>query len=216
MLAALSPHEAVRDAGRHGQSARRSRQHHRHRGRVKVLRAARRAERAGRRRRRPRPRPPAHPALWGMMAVCVLARVGAGRRCSSTWRRWSADWWRRRRPSSRWCRTRSTSAARDSRSTSGSRWAQGRTPRTTAAQRRVGGRAVPDGSAIARGRQGRALDARLAAVQRLWRAGPGGAGRRATSTSAVRQYALAISFMMSEIRHQPSRKDQRDRSVLDM
>ncbi len=32
----------------------------------------------------------------------------------------------------------------------------------------------------------------------------------------VRQYALAISFMMSEIRHQPSRKDQRDRSVLDM
>jgi len=33
---------------------------------------------------------------------------------------------------------------------------------------------------------------------------------------AVRQYALAISFMMSEIRHQPSRKDHRDRSVLDL
>jgi protein phosphatase len=33
---------------------------------------------------------------------------------------------------------------------------------------------------------------------------------------AVRHYALAISFMMNEIRHQPSRKDERDRSVLDM
>ena len=35
-------------------------------------------------------------------------------------------------------------------------------------------------------------------------------------TRAVREYALAISFMMSEIRRQPARKDQRDRSVLDM
>jgi protein phosphatase len=34
-------------------------------------------------------------------------------------------------------------------------------------------------------------------------------------TTAVRQYALAISFMMSEIRGQASRKDQRDNSVLD-
>jgi protein phosphatase len=33
---------------------------------------------------------------------------------------------------------------------------------------------------------------------------------------AVREYALAISFMMSEIRRQPARKDQRDKSVLDM
>jgi protein phosphatase len=32
---------------------------------------------------------------------------------------------------------------------------------------------------------------------------------------AVREYALAISFMMSEIRNQPSRKDSRDSSVLD-
>ena len=32
---------------------------------------------------------------------------------------------------------------------------------------------------------------------------------------AVREYALAISFMMSEIRRQPSRKDHRDSSVLD-
>jgi protein phosphatase len=34
--------------------------------------------------------------------------------------------------------------------------------------------------------------------------------------SAVREYALAISFMMNEIRHQPSRKDPRDSSVLDL
>jgi protein phosphatase len=34
-------------------------------------------------------------------------------------------------------------------------------------------------------------------------------------TRAVREYALAISFMMSEIRRQPSRKDHRDSSVLD-
>ena len=33
---------------------------------------------------------------------------------------------------------------------------------------------------------------------------------------AVREYALAISFMMSEIRRQPARKDKRDRSVLDL
>jgi hypothetical protein len=33
---------------------------------------------------------------------------------------------------------------------------------------------------------------------------------------AVREYALAISFMMSEIRRQPSRKDRRDSSVLDL
>jgi PPM family protein phosphatase len=33
---------------------------------------------------------------------------------------------------------------------------------------------------------------------------------------AVREYALAISFMMSEIRRQPARKDQRDKTVLDM
>ena len=32
---------------------------------------------------------------------------------------------------------------------------------------------------------------------------------------AIRQHALAISFMMNEMRHQPSRKDQRDRTVLD-
>ncbi len=35
-------------------------------------------------------------------------------------------------------------------------------------------------------------------------------------TRAVREYALAISFMMSEIRRQPARKDQRDNSVLDL
>ncbi len=35
-------------------------------------------------------------------------------------------------------------------------------------------------------------------------------------TRAVRQYALAISFMMSEIRRQPARKDQRDSTVLDL
>ena len=35
-------------------------------------------------------------------------------------------------------------------------------------------------------------------------------------TRAVHEYALSISFMMSEIRRQPSRKDQRDRSVLDL
>lgn len=35
-------------------------------------------------------------------------------------------------------------------------------------------------------------------------------------TRAVREYALSISFMMSEIRRQPSRKDHRDRSVLDL
>jgi len=35
-------------------------------------------------------------------------------------------------------------------------------------------------------------------------------------TTAVREYALAITFMMSEIRHQGARKDQRDNSVLDM
>ena len=35
-------------------------------------------------------------------------------------------------------------------------------------------------------------------------------------TRAVREYALAISFMMSEIRRQPARKDQRDKSVLDL
>ncbi len=34
-------------------------------------------------------------------------------------------------------------------------------------------------------------------------------------TTAVRQYALAISFMMSEIRGQSARKDHRDNSVLD-
>jgi hypothetical protein len=34
--------------------------------------------------------------------------------------------------------------------------------------------------------------------------------------TAVREYALAISFMMNEIRHQPSRKDPRDSSVLDL
>ncbi len=34
--------------------------------------------------------------------------------------------------------------------------------------------------------------------------------------AAVRQYALAISFMMSEIRCQPARKDQRGRSVIDL
>jgi serine/threonine protein phosphatase PrpC len=39
---------------------------------------------------------------------------------------------------------------------------------------------------------------------------------KADFVEAVRQYALAISFMMSEIRHQPSRKDHRDRSVLDL
>lgn len=33
---------------------------------------------------------------------------------------------------------------------------------------------------------------------------------------AVREYALAISFMMSEIRRQPARKDHRDNSVLDL
>ncbi|MEX2112077.1 MAG: PP2C family serine/threonine-protein phosphatase [Pirellulales bacterium] len=33
---------------------------------------------------------------------------------------------------------------------------------------------------------------------------------------AVREYALAISYMMNEIRHQPSRKDPRDSSVLDL
>jgi protein phosphatase len=33
---------------------------------------------------------------------------------------------------------------------------------------------------------------------------------------AVREYALAISFMMSEIRRQPARKDHRDSSVLDL
>jgi len=33
---------------------------------------------------------------------------------------------------------------------------------------------------------------------------------------AVRQYALAITFMMNEIRNQPSPKNQRDRSVLDL
>jgi protein phosphatase len=33
--------------------------------------------------------------------------------------------------------------------------------------------------------------------------------------NAIRQYALAISFMMSEIRDQAVRKDQRDNSVLD-
>ncbi|MBI3838017.1 MAG: serine/threonine-protein phosphatase, partial [Planctomycetia bacterium] len=35
-------------------------------------------------------------------------------------------------------------------------------------------------------------------------------------TRAVREYALAISFMMSEIRRQPVHKDQRDKSVLDL
>ena len=35
-------------------------------------------------------------------------------------------------------------------------------------------------------------------------------------SSAVREYALSISFMMSEIRRQPSRKDHRGRSVLDL
>jgi PPM family protein phosphatase len=35
-------------------------------------------------------------------------------------------------------------------------------------------------------------------------------------TRAVREYALAISFMMSEIRRQPARKDHRDSSVLDL
>jgi hypothetical protein len=35
-------------------------------------------------------------------------------------------------------------------------------------------------------------------------------------TRAVREHALAISFMMSEIRRQPVRKDHRDRSVLDL
>jgi hypothetical protein len=35
-------------------------------------------------------------------------------------------------------------------------------------------------------------------------------------TRAVREYALAISFMMSEIRRQPARKDHRDNSVLDL
>src|SRR5262249_33288606 len=35
-------------------------------------------------------------------------------------------------------------------------------------------------------------------------------------TGAVRNYALAISFMMSEIRRQAARKDHRDSSVLDM
>ena len=34
--------------------------------------------------------------------------------------------------------------------------------------------------------------------------------------NAIRQYALAISFMMSEIRGQSVRKDQRDNSVLDI
>jgi PPM family protein phosphatase len=34
--------------------------------------------------------------------------------------------------------------------------------------------------------------------------------------AAVRQYALAISFMMSEIRRQPAGKDHRGRSVLDL
>lgn len=34
-------------------------------------------------------------------------------------------------------------------------------------------------------------------------------------TKAVREYALAITFMMYEIRHQGARKDQRDSSVLD-
>ena len=34
--------------------------------------------------------------------------------------------------------------------------------------------------------------------------------------TAIRQYALAISFMMSEIRGQAVRKDQRDNSVLDI
>ena len=33
---------------------------------------------------------------------------------------------------------------------------------------------------------------------------------------AVREYALAISFMMSEIRRQPTHKDARDSSVLDL
>ncbi len=33
---------------------------------------------------------------------------------------------------------------------------------------------------------------------------------------AIRQHALAISFMMNELRHQPSRKGERDRTVLDM
>jgi protein phosphatase len=35
-------------------------------------------------------------------------------------------------------------------------------------------------------------------------------------TRAVREYALAISFMMSEIRRQPARRDPRDSSVLDL
>ena len=35
-------------------------------------------------------------------------------------------------------------------------------------------------------------------------------------TDAVRQYALAISFMMSELRRHPNLKDRRDRSVLDL
>jgi CBS-domain-containing membrane protein len=35
-------------------------------------------------------------------------------------------------------------------------------------------------------------------------------------TESVRQYALAISFMMSEIRRQPTRKDHRGKSVLDL
>jgi hypothetical protein len=35
-------------------------------------------------------------------------------------------------------------------------------------------------------------------------------------TRAVREYALAISFMMSEIRRQPARKGHRGNSVLDM
>jgi PPM family protein phosphatase len=35
-------------------------------------------------------------------------------------------------------------------------------------------------------------------------------------SKAVREYSLSIIFMMSEIRRQPARKDQRDRSVLDL
>jgi hypothetical protein len=35
-------------------------------------------------------------------------------------------------------------------------------------------------------------------------------------TRAIRQHALAISFMLSEIRRQPSRKDHRDSPVLDL
>ena len=40
--------------------------------------------------------------------------------------------------------------------------------------------------------------------------------RKGDFVGAVREYALAITTMMADIRRQPSRKDHRDSSVLDL